>query len=362
MEPMDRTAGTGGPLERPLAAGTRESENSGGIEISFIVVNWNAGKYLPEFLSSLAREAEGVPHEVIVVDNGSTDGSTESLRAYGPPVRLIESGGNVGFARGNNIGIRAGSGRYLCLVNPDVVFHPGSVAAVHMYLERHPEAGVAGPRVYGSDGALQRTCRQLPTLGLTLARAVAIDTTFDPYRTMSGPREVEVMNGCFWLVRRTALEEVGPLDERFFMYSEDIDWCRRFTDAGWKIVCVPEARITHFGGGSSALAPVRFFLEMRRANLQYWTKYHSGFSVRLFVLIELFHQAVRAAAYGVAAALFSGSRAAASLYKRSRSLAAIRWLREGSAELETPVRPEYYEPGRTGPERRPARLVLKRST
>ena len=345
MEPMRGAPETGGDAMEPMRAAHDaggDRKRTAGIEISFVVVNWNAGKYLPGFLSSLARETEGVPHEVIVVDNGSTDGSTGYLRSYGPPVRLIESGANVGFARGNNIGIGESSGRYLCLVNPDVVFQPGSVKAVHAYLERHPEAGVAGPRVYGADGTLQRTCRQLPTLALTLARAFAIDTKLDPYRTMNGPREVEVMNGCFWLVRRAALEEVGPLDERFFMYSEDIDWCRRFADAGWKIVCVPEARITHFGGGSSALAPVRFYLEMRRANLQYWVKYHSGFSVRLFVLITLFHQAVRAAAYSATVALLRGGRASSAMYKRQRSLAAIRWLREGAAELEMPVGQEYY--------------------
>jgi GT2 family glycosyltransferase len=214
------------------------------------------------------RQSVREPLEVIVVDNASSDGSPEAVRANYPAVQLICNSGNDGFARGNNIGIRASQGEYLFLVNSDVVVSDGCFEKLLRYMDGHPEIGMLGPRILGSDGKVQRNCMGFPSLWNTLCRAVALDTLF-PQSQLFGShfltfwnfddtRPVDVINGCFWVLKRSAVDEVGLLDERFFMYGEDVDWCKRFRQKGWKVVFFGEAEALHYGGASSANAPIKF--------------------------------------------------------------------------------------------------------
>ena len=142
------------------------------------------------------------------------------------------------------------------------------------YMNEHPEIGMLGPQILDSNGNIQRSCMGFPTLWNTSCRALALDTLFPKSKLFGGYmmtfwphdsiRDVNVINGCFWMVKREALDEVGLLDERFFIYAEDKDWCKRFWDAGWKVVYFPEAKAIHYGGASSSNAPIKFHIEMQK--------------------------------------------------------------------------------------------------
>lgn len=303
--------------------------------ISVIIVSWNACNYLRKCLLTIAATGSSCVKEVIVVDNASTDGSPEMVAAEFPAVTLIQTGQNLGFARANNVGLKRATGDYLALVNSDVELHADCFQQLIAYLEVHPDAGLIGPKVLGGDGLLQRTCRRLPTVWNTLCRTLALDGVLGRWSLFSGREmrhwdhqnlmEVEVLSGCFWLARKQAVDQVGGLDERFFFYAEDVDWCQRFRAAGWKVVFVPTASATHYGGASSSNAPLRFSVEMLRANLTYWKKHHGFVGQVAYYLLSLFHHAIRTVLYGLRALSGAGQRET-SAYKCRRSLTCLRWL------------------------------------
>ncbi len=304
------------------------------MKLSVIIVSWNAKSYLLQCLESVFRQAPSDRLEVIVVDNASTDGSPEAVRRGYPEVKLICNASNDGFAKANNIGIAASSGDYLFFINSDVVVDDGCFEKLIQYMDAHADVGLLGPRIRNADGTLQRTFMGFPSLWNTLCRALALDSLF-PHSRMFGSyfltywngtdtRAVDVINGCFWMVRRSALSAVGLLDERFFMYGEDVDWCRRFASRDWKVVFFAGAEALHYGGASSANAPIRFDIEMQRANYQYWRKHHLRIQAYAFLLISVVQHAVRILAE-LAAYPFRHSRAV-SRYKIKRGFASIRWI------------------------------------
>jgi GT2 family glycosyltransferase len=304
------------------------------MKISIVIVSWNAKSFLLQCIESVLRQSPREPLEVIVVDNASSDGSPQAVRDNYPAVKLICNGGNDGFAKGNNIGIRASIGDYLFLINSDVVVSDGCFDTLVRYMNAHPEIGLLGPRIVGSNGKVQRSTMGYPSLWNTLCRALALDSLF-PRSSLFGShlmtfsnhnvtRPVEVINGCFWVVRRSAMEQVGLLDEQFFMYGEDVDWCKRFNDGGWKVVFFSEAEVLHYGGASSANAPVEFAIEMQRANYQYWVKHHSRAAVGTFLLISLLHHTVRV--IGESAAYPLRHSRSVSTYKIKRGIATIKWI------------------------------------
>jgi GT2 family glycosyltransferase len=304
------------------------------MKISVIIVSWNAKAFLLDCIQSIVRQSVQDPPEIIVVDNASSDESPQAVSAKYPGATVIGNDGNFGFAKANNIGIRASRGEYLFLINSDVVVGEGCFEKCVRYMDEHPEVGMLGPRIVGSDGNVQRSCMGYPSLWNTLCRALALDSLFPASRLFGGhlltfwnhdeTRAVEVINGCFWVLRRPAMEQVGLLDERFFIYGEDVDWCRRFNEGGWKVVFFSEAEALHYGGASSANAPIRFDIEMQRANYQYWTKHHSRVQAAAYLLISLVHHTLRVIGE-IAAYPLRRSRAAAR-YKISRGFASIKWI------------------------------------
>jgi GT2 family glycosyltransferase/peptidoglycan/xylan/chitin deacetylase (PgdA/CDA1 family) len=286
--------------------------------VSVIIVSWNAKKYLSECLSSLTADVCCYPMEIIVVDNASSDGSAEAVQKDFPHVKLIRNSANLGFGAANNIGIAASSGNYLCLVNSDVKVLPNCISRLVNYCEKQSGVGMVGPRLTGRDGKLQRSCRGFPDLWNMLSRAAALDTLFPKLKMFTGyslthwPQEairpVDILTGCFWLVRRQALNQVGPLDASFFMYGEDMDWCKRFWSHGWQVVFVPDAEAIHYGGASSSNAPLRFYIEMKRADLQYWAKHHSRAATLSYFLISCCHQLLRVVGYSLASLLVPRKR------------------------------------------------------
>lgn len=304
------------------------------IKLSVIAVTWNSKAFVTDFLKSL-EELSSISAEVLVVDNASADDTAKIIRQEFPWVRLIENETNVGFAKANNIGIQAASGEYLCLINPDVVVLPNCIQDMLHFMEQNRSVGLVGPAMVGSDGTVQCSWMQLPSLWNFLFAAFALNRVFPRLAAPCGQaihdcswdrvRDVDVLNGWFWLARRLALEEVGLLDERFFMYGEDMDWCTRFLQAGWRLVYFPLARAIHYGGGSSENDPVRFFIEMHRANLQYWQKHKRAFTKAAFLGVVAIHHLFRVAGYGLLY-LASRSHSLEAAHKIRRSAACLRWL------------------------------------
>jgi GT2 family glycosyltransferase len=259
------------------------------MDISIIIVGWNTRRYVEECLDSLAVARTCRSIEVIVVDNASADGSAEMVERRFPDVKLIRAGENLGFAKANNRAIRECQGRYVCLVNPDVKLLPGCLDALADFLDQHPEVGNVGPRVLNSDLTLQSSCRRFPTLWNNFCSATGLAVAFKRWRLFSGEHmlffrhdriaAVDVLVGCFWMIRRKALTAVGLLDEGFFMYGEDVDWCRRCWNAGWQVVFFPDASAIHARGGASAADPVGCAVMQQQSILRYWSKHHCSSQV-----------------------------------------------------------------------------------
>ncbi len=261
------------------------------VTLSIIIVNWNTRDLLAACLESIERSllsgdgiGAGPETEIIVVDNGSTDGTVEMLRRDYPNVRLIENRENVGFARANNQGLAASRGRYLLLLNTDAFLRGPALARLVRFMDEHPEAGVVGPRLYFGDGTLQRSCYAFPTLATEFYGAVGLDRLFPRsrlfgryrlgYWDMRDVREVDVVMGACLMARREVFEQIGGLDERFFMYSEEVDWCYRARQAGWRIYYVPQAEATHLWGGTSRVLPVQTLVQLYHSRLLFFRKHY----------------------------------------------------------------------------------------
>jgi hypothetical protein len=313
--------------------------------VSVIVVTWNGKKYALECVESLIAQQGPTTCEIIVVDNGSTDGTPDAITVRFPSVRLIRNSANLGFARANNIGMGLSRGRYVCLVNSDVVVPPGCLDHMVAFLDTHPEVGLLGPKMLSPEGGHGASVMRLPTVGNTLCCALGLHKVFPASSLLGGfsmdaypydkTETVEVLTGWFWMVPRQALEKVGGLDEQFFMYGEDIDWCHRFRDAGWRVVFYPEAAALHYGAASSKAAPKRFYVEMRRANLQYFRKHHGIPGVFGYYAAIWLHELVRISAYLVLC-IIQPRRGREARGKIGSSIASIRWLLGDKSLLTAP--------------------------
>lgn len=227
--------------------------------MSVVVVNWNTVGLLQDCLLSVFKNYQENDMEVIVVDNASEDESVEMLESEFPQVTLIKNHQNVGFAAANNQAFLIAKGKYYLLLNSDTVIHGDVLQKSVDYLEKHGDVGAMGCRVLNSDGSLQITCSQFPTLLNLLLLTSGLWKLkwfrfFDRYQMnywdRTDEREVDVISGCYMLVRQEAIDKVGLLDENFFFFGEETDWCRRFQAGGWQLRFAPVGEITHYGGGS----------------------------------------------------------------------------------------------------------------
>lgn len=227
-----------------------------------VVVSYETCDLLRSMLRSLRECGTTRPCEVLVVDNASADGTVAMLRDEFPEARVIANGENVGYSRAVNQAIRAASGRYLLILNPDIEVQPGSVDVLARHMDDDPQTGISGGKLLNPDGSLQYSCRTFYTLSTLLHRRTPIGKLFPNSRIVrdhlmmdwdhESVREVDWMLGACLMVRREAIRDVGLMDERFFMYFEDVDWCYRMKQHGWKVVYVPDARMTHVHRRESA--------------------------------------------------------------------------------------------------------------
>ena len=269
------------------------------IDVSILIVNWNTRDVLRGCLKSIYEQTLGVTFEIIVVDNASKDGSAKMVKLEFPSVTLIENSENRGFAAASNQWIAIAKGRYVLLLNSDTIIMENAITKTVSFAEDNPDAGVVGCRVLNSDGTLQLTCLMFPSL-LNMVLSTFWLHRFFPKSNFFGRaeltwwdknnvREVDIVGGCFMLVRLDAMNQVGLMDEQFFMYSEDVDWCYRFHKAGWKVIYTPSAEIIHLGGESSKQAATKMVLLQRGSRLLFFKK-HRGYLVYALacLLIVLF--------------------------------------------------------------------------
>jgi GT2 family glycosyltransferase len=268
-----------------------------------VIVNWNTRDLLLDCVGSLLGQTSNSSLEVIVVDNASVDGSIQALGQRYPDVKHIRNSENLGFSRANNQGLRLAKGRYLCLVNSDVKALPGVLDRLRQYCDATPDVGAVGPRTVGGDGYVRQNCREFPTLRNAACDALYLDRLLPSVHWLRGRTmrsydyrsitDVEVLSGCFLMVRRSVVEQVGLLDERFFIYSEDVDWCKRIRDAGWRVVFFPDAEAVHYGGSSSSAAPEKFNVEQLKANVEYWIKHNGRVQSVAFLVLQALGAGIR---------------------------------------------------------------------
>jgi GT2 family glycosyltransferase len=279
----------------------------GRVDISVVIVSWNTRDLLSRCVASVIRQAEGarLHVEIIVVDNASSDGTTDFLNQEYPGVTVIALQENRGFAAANNLGIARARGAEILLLNPDTEMLPGSLTALHQGLRASPRVGMAGALLLNPDGSLQSAGYRFPDLVQTFLDIFPIHPRLIDSRLNGrmppgdglSPLAIDHPLGACMLVRRAVIDQVGMLDDRYFMYSEEVDWCRRIRAAGWAILTAPAARVIHYGGQSTSQMPDAMFLQLHRSRNRYFRRYHSPAFVRAvgtLMRIGAAWQAVRA--------------------------------------------------------------------
>lgn len=264
------------------------------MKLSIILVNWNTCDLTKQALTSVFKETSGIDFEVIVVDNNSEDGSMEMIKNEFPQVRIIENKENLGFGKANNQGLKIAKGDYLMFLNTDVIVLDGAINKLVDYLDGHADVMMVGPMLLNRDMTFQHACRRmLPNPVNSFFHLFGLTKIFknnkfvNEYKQYAADPEVtgptEALSGAAMMFRRRVFVEIGGFDESFFMYGEDLDFCKRVLDKNWKTVYVSEARIIHFGGQSSGKRKVKSLINFYEAMWLYYKKYF-----KYNVLINLF--------------------------------------------------------------------------
>jgi len=264
------------------------------MDLSTVVVHYRSLDSLPTCLDALRDATSGMAGEVVVVDNASRDDVAAWVARENPGARLISNSENLGYAKAVNQGIAATRGEFVLVMNPDCFLEPDAVRVMLRHAREHPRAGIVGPQLTTEDGAIEYSARAFPDALSFLFNRYSLLTRWFPdnpfsrrylltdwdHRTV---RDVDWISGACMLVRRAAIEAVGPMDDGFFMFNEDVDWCRRMGNGGWKVTYVPEARAMHRVGASRRRVPNRIILERHRGMMRYFHKHHPTHPLLAFV-------------------------------------------------------------------------------
>ncbi|OGE73641.1 MAG: hypothetical protein A3I07_02860 [Candidatus Doudnabacteria bacterium RIFCSPLOWO2_02_FULL_42_9] len=265
------------------------------MDLSIIIVNYNTKELLRKCLGSVLNSVGSWQMEVIVSDNGSTDGSITMVETNFSQVKLIQNNANLGFSQGNNVAIKQAIGKYILLLNSDTAVRPDAIDLSIKYMDDHIDVGIMGAKVLLPDGTLDKACRRkfpnpwnsfLRLFGLAKLSDYNIDTPIDQ------EVEVDAVMGAYLMIRKTVVDKIGLLDEEYFMYGEDLDWCWQTKAAGYKVMYYPKAEIVHYKYGSSQLIPFRTIKMAHQAmkifyRKHYAPKYNSLFNVFVYLGINL---------------------------------------------------------------------------
>jgi len=287
------------------------------LDLSIIIISFNTKDLLRDCLNSIIKNKGGIKLEIIVIDNGSSDKSPQMVKQLFPQIKLIKNKENLGFSKANNLGIRKSKGKYLLLLNSDTIIMPKTLEIMINFMERNPQVGVSTCRVELPSGEIDLAChRGFPTPWRAFTYFSGLEKLFPKVRLFSGYHllnlpfntihEIDSPSGCFYLVRKKAIKEVGILDEDYFMYGEDLDWSFRFKQRGWKIVYFPFVKILHrkySSGLKKKLQPSLFNYRIREKtirafynamrifyNKHYKNKYPTFLKIVIFKTITLMEQ------------------------------------------------------------------------
>jgi len=255
------------------------------MDLSIIIVNYNTKKLLRDTIQSVIDTVDSTKYEIIVVDNASNDGSIELVKKQYPQVMLIENKDNLGFPKANNIGIREALGEYILLLNSDTKVLDHCIEKCLEYMDMNFNVGALGCKLVLANGKLDHACKRgFPTPKaslyyiLKLHKLFPLSKRFGEYTLNYLPideiNEVDALTGAFMMLRKEVINKVGPLDETFFMYGEDLDWCFRIKDAGYKVIYYPEAVTIHYKGGSSKRKRYKTIYEFHRAMYIFYNKHY----------------------------------------------------------------------------------------
>lgn len=272
------------------------------MDLSIIIVSWNVVDLLIDCLQSIKTSIEqsgGWPNtEIILIDSASQDDTIERVQSTFPNVILLSQKENVGFSRGNNIGLARAKGRYLFLLNPDTVVLGSALAQMVRYMDENPQIGIIGPHTLNSDGTTQSTRRRFPTKWIAffestwlqpIAPRALLDQFYVNDQQDDGIYEVDWVQGSALMARREVYEQIGGLDPLYVMYSEELDWCKRAKDAGWSVAYFGDAQIIHYGGKSSEQVQPFKHIAFQKSKIRYYAKHHSlmfASLLRIFLLIS----------------------------------------------------------------------------
>jgi N-acetylglucosaminyl-diphospho-decaprenol L-rhamnosyltransferase len=286
---IGRSEGAHRPTGVPTGTGLRPDG------VAAVIVNYESGPALVRCVEGIRSEATG---GLVVVDNGSTDGSLDDVRHRFPEVEVLTTGRNLGYGAAANRGVAATTAEFVLVCNPDLEVGPGALATLARALSDRPECGVVGPLIRTSDGARYPSARRFPSLvdaaGHALLGIFAPDNRFtrsyqQTHLDQAGdqPLTVDWVSGACFLARRTAFEQVGGFDEAFFMYLEEVDLCWRLADAGWKVAYVPAAEVTHLQGVSTERHPYRMIFEHHRSLVRFASRTSKGWRKALLPLVVM---------------------------------------------------------------------------
>ena len=283
-----------------------EKEHRELCHIFFGIVNWNTRDLLRGCLKSIYENPPQMEYEVFVVDNASTDGSWEMVKREFPDIKLIRNQENLGFARANNQALRESKGKYILLLNPDTIILPDSLDTLVKFMDEQPDVGASGPKILNPDGSLQPSCRSFPTLMTAFFEETLLSRLFSKNKLINKYKmgywnhnnigEVDQPMGSALLIRRKVIEQVGLLDEQFYMYYEEVDWCYRMKKAGWKIYFIPQAQIIHYGGVSASKNISKNLIELYHSRYKFFRKHKGVLSVILLKVIVAMGLIVKMAA------------------------------------------------------------------
>lgn len=261
-------------------------------DVSIVIANWNTRELLERCLTSIARARGALSVETIVVDNASTDESVAMVRRRFPDVTLIVNATNTGFAAATNQGLSTGQGRYFLLLNSDTELTDQALTRIVDFMDRRTDVGIAGGTLVGDDGMAQSSYADFPTLGSECLSASGLGSrVFGPQypspRLESGDPApaVDWITGACMLVRRAAVEAIGGMDESYWMYSEDTDWCFRARQKGWAIVYLPDVRVLHAGGASTKQRRGEMVVRLYRSKVRFFAKHYGASSATMLRIL-----------------------------------------------------------------------------
>lgn len=262
--------------------------------LSVCLVNWNTRQLLADCLESLFADPASAAWEVLVVDNASSDGSAAMVRRRFPQVRLIVSQENLGFSGGNNLALARTRAPYMLLLNTDTLVEPGALGRLVDFMEARADVGAVGPKLLNADGSLQLSCGIAPSAWTEMLHKLLLHKVFPFFKlgrwNHGQTRAVGWVSGACLLVRRTAVDQVGPLDPGFYMYHEDVEWCLRLNRGGWGVYYCPDSRVTHLGGQSSRQNFAKMLVVSQQSLFYLYSKHFgrgSALALRWLTVLEM---------------------------------------------------------------------------